>query len=557
MNNYTKYTSLLLVILGAVLFVPLLGKAHLFDWDEINFAEIAREMIVTSDYLTVQIDYLPFWEKPPLFFWLQVVTMKIFGINEFAARLPNALAGIFTMQVLYSAGSYLYNRKFGLLWILTYIGSVLPFFYFKSGIIDPWFNLFIFSSLYLFIRFLHTDSGKHRMRFITLSGISIGLAILTKGPVGLLLLILTGGVYLLAKRRLPAIRTQELAAFIGMMLIFGGIWFIIQALTGNFDIIKDFILYQIRLFRTEGAGHKGFLLYHFVVLLFGVFPASIFALKGFRKRGDDNAVQRDFRFWMIMLLAVVLVVFTIVSTKIIHYSSLAYFPLTFLAAQVAHRMIQWKIRLSRWQSYALIFIGSIYALAMMILPFVDIIKPWLLANDIIKDPFVNGNLQADGQWTGFEAITGFLLLSGVVTGTVLLRRNKIAKGLITVFGSVMISTYLITLVFIPNIERYTQHAAIAFYKQHRQEDCYFETLGFKSYADLYYTRKTPPDNPKAYNKTWLLRGNIDKKAYFVTKIQKKERFLSKYKELEVMYEKNGFVFLRRDPPGKNHPNGNS
>jgi 4-amino-4-deoxy-L-arabinose transferase-like glycosyltransferase len=84
----------LIVTVAALLFVPFLGGVHLFDWDEINFAEAAREMIVTGDYLTVQINYLPFWEKPPLFIWMQVISMKLFGINEFAARFPNAVCGI-------------------------------------------------------------------------------------------------------------------------------------------------------------------------------------------------------------------------------------------------------------------------------------------------------------------------------------------------------------------------------------------------------------------------------------------------------------------------------
>ena len=141
-RNIVIQTAILL--LGAVLFLPGLGSVHLFDWDEINFAESAREMIVTGDYMTVQINFEPFWEKPPLFIWMQVLSMKIFGINEFAARFPNAICGIVTMLVLFNIGTRLKNERFGLLWVFVYIASLTPFFYFKSGIIDPWFNLFIF-----------------------------------------------------------------------------------------------------------------------------------------------------------------------------------------------------------------------------------------------------------------------------------------------------------------------------------------------------------------------------------------------------------------------------
>src|SRR5688572_19043552 len=96
---------LLIMILGSVLFIPFLGKVHLFDWDEINFAESAREMLLTKDYFRVQINFKPFWEKPPLFIWLQVLSMKLFGITEFAARFPNAIVGIITLMSIYFIGT--------------------------------------------------------------------------------------------------------------------------------------------------------------------------------------------------------------------------------------------------------------------------------------------------------------------------------------------------------------------------------------------------------------------------------------------------------------------
>jgi 4-amino-4-deoxy-L-arabinose transferase-like glycosyltransferase len=115
LNNFKL--RLLIVIIGALFFIPYLGNVHLFDWDEINFAESAREMIVTGDYLNVRIDYEPFHEKPPLFIWFQVFSMQTFGVNEFAARLPNALCGIITLLVIFSIGKKFFNDKFGLIWV--------------------------------------------------------------------------------------------------------------------------------------------------------------------------------------------------------------------------------------------------------------------------------------------------------------------------------------------------------------------------------------------------------------------------------------------------------
>ena len=77
-----RRTQVLIVVVSALLFLPFLGGVRLFDWDEVNFAECAREMIVTGDYMHMQIDFRPFYEKPPIFIWLQVLCMKVFGINE-------------------------------------------------------------------------------------------------------------------------------------------------------------------------------------------------------------------------------------------------------------------------------------------------------------------------------------------------------------------------------------------------------------------------------------------------------------------------------------------
>jgi 4-amino-4-deoxy-L-arabinose transferase-like glycosyltransferase len=139
---------IIISVLGIIIFSLFLGQVNLFDWDEINFAESAREMLVTGDFLTVQINFEPFWEKPPLFIWMQAISMWIFGVNEFAARFPNAICGVVTLLVLYRMGKELNNKTFGLIWVLSYACSFLPFFYFKSGIIDPWFNLFIFLGIY-------------------------------------------------------------------------------------------------------------------------------------------------------------------------------------------------------------------------------------------------------------------------------------------------------------------------------------------------------------------------------------------------------------------------
>ena len=273
--------QLFIVAAAALLFVSFLGGVHLFDWDEINFAEAAREMIVTKNYLTVQINFLPFWEKPPLFIWMQVVAMKMFGINEFAARFPNAICGIVTLLILFNIGRKLRDNLFGVLWVLAFTGSVLPFFYFKSGIIDPWFNLFIFLSIWFLLLYSQPEN-QNKIRNIILSATFAGLAILTKGPVGFLLIALTAGIFLISVKFKVKVKIIEIPLYFLVLALVGGSWFIVQIMYGNYDTVVEFIVYQIRLFQTKDAGHGGFFGYHFVVLFFTVFPTSILALKSFK-----------------------------------------------------------------------------------------------------------------------------------------------------------------------------------------------------------------------------------------------------------------------------------
>jgi 4-amino-4-deoxy-L-arabinose transferase-like glycosyltransferase len=134
-----------IAILAAIFFIPFLGRVHLFDWDEVNFAECSREMLRMHDYSRVYINFQPFWEKPPMFFWMQSTAMIIFGVTEFAARLPDAICGVITLIVVFICGSKIYDKKFGILWALAFGGSLFPNMYFKSGIIDPWLNIFNFS----------------------------------------------------------------------------------------------------------------------------------------------------------------------------------------------------------------------------------------------------------------------------------------------------------------------------------------------------------------------------------------------------------------------------
>jgi 4-amino-4-deoxy-L-arabinose transferase-like glycosyltransferase len=539
--------SFLLALTAALLFIPFLGGVHLFDWDEINFAESAREMIKSGDYLTVQIDFSPFWEKPPLFIWMQVLSMKIFGINEFAARFPNAICGIITLLVLFNIGRKIYNERFGIIWAICHGGAWLPFVYFKSGIIDPWFNLFIFIGITFFIDYLtalkeqiHT---KNLLRPLLYSSASLGLAVLTKGPVAILIFALVFVVfYIIVRAKLKLIFTHVLI-FIGTLCLVGGFWFILQVLNGHASVVMDFIHYQVKLFTTKDAGHGGFLLYHFVVILIGVFPTSILAIPMLIKKNKGNIVQNLYTLWMQILFWVVILLFSIVKTKIIHYSSLCYFPLSFLAALYINGLIENKQGLKKAIIIAIIGIGILIAAIVAVIPFIDLYKVKIISSGFIKDEFAMAALQTHGSWGFWEGFVSLLMLIGIYLLVKYGRTN--AKVLFDFYAYSAAFILFAILFYTPKIEQYSQGAEIEFCKKLSGKPVYLETLEFKSYAIYFYFDKPESKRTALQQPLWELTGKLDKDAYFIVKNTSKDEYLKLYPELKYLYEKNGFVFLQR------------
>lgn len=532
-----------IIVFSLLLFIPFLGDVHLFDWDEINFAEASREMVITGNYSTVQIDYKAFFEKPPLFFWMQALSMHVFGINEFAARFPNAVVGVLSLLLIFNIGKRYYDTKFGLIWVLSYAGSILPFFYFKTGIIDPWFNFFIFLGVYYATRYLDESEGRNKWNLVW-SAMAIGLGILTKGPVALLLILLTLGVYFLIRwfKGFPSI--LDFAIFFSVMLLTGGSWFIIEFIRGNEAVVYEFIQVQVDLLSKNIADHEQPWYYHSVVLFIGVFPAAILAIKSFGINVSDDAKQKHLTLMMKILFWVVLIVFSSVKTKIVHYSSMTYFSLTFLAAHTIYYLLSDRIKWSRWMTVALSFVGFIWTLLMLLLPAVGMNTDKLRTSSLIGDEFAKANMQAVVNWTGFEGVIGLFLLSAILFALINKSFNPGIR-MIVLNVSVMITMFVFTAVNVPKIEKYTQNAAIEFFQTFDDDSAYVAPLKYRSYAYLFYSEKQPQKNPNHNNLSWLLTGDIDKPAYFISRISQKDKVLKSYNNLEVIGDKNGFVFYKR------------
>lgn len=547
-----KYPQFSWFLFGCLLFIPLLGQSHLFDWDEVNFAESAREMIVSGDFLGVQINFKPFWEKPPLFIWLQVLSFQLFGIftenawvsMEFAARFPNAIFGALSLVLFYRIGKSMHGPNLGHWWAFSYLAAFTPHLYASTGIIDPIFNLFIFLGIYTFYLY-STDSSRKNM---VLSGIFIGLAMLTKGPVALLVWGLVIKIYGVLRKNQIADFWLKVRGFVFSGLIAVAMfvaWYGAIAQRYGIQIIKDFFAYQVRLLTTSEAGHGQPFYYHFLVLLIGCFPISIWAgARLFRWKGlqvirkVEYQVSSDFSLLMKILFWVVLILFSIVKTKIVHYSSLCWIPLAYVSAEVLSSFETGEWLWTQKYTIALLLVGTLFGLILFLVPVVG--QYSYAVAPLIQDVFVQGNLQAPVYWSGYEKYIGLFFMVSIW----FLIFDKKRKPIQKIYQLMVVSIgvlFAYVVVVVPKIEGYTQATVIDFYESKLGQKVYIEPLGFKSYAHLLYFQK-PGVSPDA--QTLLTMKKADRPCYFVMKTNVEDS-LKYHPKLRLLKEENGFLFYKK------------
>jgi len=232
---------------------------------------------------------------------------------------------------------------------------------------------------------------------------------------------------------------------------------------------------------------------------------------------------------------------------------MAWFPVTFLGAYSIYKWERKELNYRKYVGVGLGILGGVISLLILGVAVIGLnvhrLAPY------VEDSFARGNMEADVHWTGFEGAIGLLMIVALVLGIRHLSRRNFSAAARTLFVGTAVVVFFASAIIVPKVERYSQGAAIDFFIARQGEDCYVHTLGYKSYGQLFYTRKEKPANPNSYDEQWLLTGAIDKPVYFVTKIDRIQHWEdpAKYPGLYELYRKNGFVFLKRDVPAPAPP----
>jgi 4-amino-4-deoxy-L-arabinose transferase-like glycosyltransferase len=173
--RYFSWGIAAVILVATFAFLWRLGNASLRDWDEATYAEISKEMVISGNWLTPQLDYQPWVDKPPLYMWATALLYSVFGIGEFWSRVISALSAIWLLILVYQIGGLLYGRGVGLIACLILLTSFLFTRFARSCMLDMTLSLFVYSAIYGFVRL---QRGGPQWWYVVWG--SFGLAVMVK-----------------------------------------------------------------------------------------------------------------------------------------------------------------------------------------------------------------------------------------------------------------------------------------------------------------------------------------------------------------------------------------
>lgn len=287
----------------------------LFDVDEGAFSEATREMFARGDFISTYLNGEPRYDKPILIYWLQAAAVTVFGVNEFAFRLPSALAATAWVLALIWFVRRLRDEQTALLAGIMASTALSLVVIGSAATADALLNLFIAGAMFaIYLYFIERKTGALYLAFACM-----GLGFLTKGPVALLIPVAVSFIFFAWEGEL---RTWARAAFnpIGWVILLGIAmpWYLVQyAKEGQAFIDGFFLKHNVSRFQGPMEGHTGSLLYYLPVVVVGIMPYSSLAIRTVTYL--RQMPQVNLQWFCLLWFAFVLVFFSLSGTKLPHY----------------------------------------------------------------------------------------------------------------------------------------------------------------------------------------------------------------------------------------------
>ena len=321
--------------LAAFLFFFHLGTYGLWEPDEARYAEIAREMLASRNFVVPHLNYVPYIEKPPLLYWLTTLALGLMGVNEFAARFVNAFAALYGV-----AATCWFAARTRDAWRGIVAGAVLStsaIYALMAQVLTTDMLLTALMATTLYALFLHWREGG---RWCWLVYVAMGLAALTKGPVGIAIPIVVMTIFLWHSGELRgAIRRFHVIPGAIVTAVIAVPWFVAITIRepGFFDFY--FIGEHFRRFFDANYSHDQPIYYYLPIILGGLAPWTLTVPFIPWRRLAPDPVRR----FCMIAGGTVFVLFSLSSAKLVPYILPAIPPIAIVIADGIVTLIEGRV----------------------------------------------------------------------------------------------------------------------------------------------------------------------------------------------------------------------
>jgi 4-amino-4-deoxy-L-arabinose transferase-like glycosyltransferase len=297
------------------LFILGVGRWDLWNPDEPRYAQVAKEMVGTGDWILMHVNGNTYVDKPPLFFWLIAFSSFLWqGFTSFSARFPSGLFSTLTVLLTFFLGKKLYGSRTGFLSALI-LATSFEFAYLSTRAnIDATLTFFTTASIFFFLYWYQHIKGEgdeeKDKRSLSIYGFYIGMAFATlaKGPVGFILPLMVSLVYLLVQKDWKAMKRMRLLTGMALCFVVVLSWYLPAVLKGGQDFINETLLHNTIDRFAKGSSHIRPFYYFFTNFPVDFLPWFLFlpgaVVYGFSERKDG--ISRGFFFLLIWFVVIFL-----------------------------------------------------------------------------------------------------------------------------------------------------------------------------------------------------------------------------------------------------------
>jgi 4-amino-4-deoxy-L-arabinose transferase len=332
----TRTRNLFLIITTLLLAFAFQGSRGLFETTEGRYAEVSREMLETNTWLTPQLDYKPHWTKPPMIYWCIALSMKIFGVNTWGARICNSLFFCCIIILIFLLSKTIWGSNTG--YVSWMVGTTAPFMFMglQSLTIDTLLTLWELLTVFSYWKCKQKKDTASEKAWLTVLWFSAGISFLTKGPPGLLSLLCILIFNYLQKRRNRQFVKLLWAPGVIVFLLSGFLWYFI-VIVKNPGLMHYYLSNEIagRIFTDQHHRNSSWIapLYIYILpLLIGLGPWLYLWISALKKGSFKSfaiikrrILSSDGTLFLIIWCIIPLLILSLVRSRLVLYM-LPFFP---------------------------------------------------------------------------------------------------------------------------------------------------------------------------------------------------------------------------------------